>query len=137
VSFHYGDSNLADTPVMAGGSNQTATLFAAVAAAVGGIHRELLKLAQQIPGSSLAGAKYEDLEARDGGLYRKADKNSGEPYTEILRSAKRDSIEIEIESGPPIEMMKYSMASYGAQFLRSARPRADRRGARVEMAVLA
>ena len=73
VSFHYGDSKLADTPVMAGGSNQTASLFAAVQAAVEDIHHELLKMAGQIPGSSLAGAKYEDLEARDGGLYRKGE----------------------------------------------------------------
>ena len=116
VSFHYGDSKLADTPVMAGGSNQTATLFAAVQAAVEDIHRELLKMTQQIPGSALAGAKYEDLEARDGRLYRKGEKSSGETYTDILRGAKQDSIEVERESGPPIEMMKYSMASYGAQF---------------------
>ena len=116
VSFHYGDSKLADTPVMAGGSNQTASLFAAVQAAVEDIHHELLKMAGQIPGSSLAGAKYEDLEARDGGLYRKGEKSSGETYTEILRGAKQDFIKVERESDPPIEMMKYSMASYGAQF---------------------
>lgn len=116
VSFQYGDSKLADTPVMAGGSNQTASLFAAVEAAAEGIHRELLKMAQQIPGSSLVGAKYEDLEARDGGLYRKREKSSGETYIEVLKRAKRDFVEVEKESGPPMEMMKYSMASYGAQF---------------------
>src|SRR5258705_221218 len=82
---------LADTPVMAGGSNQTVTLFAAVQAAVENIHRELLKLAQERPGSSLADAKYDDLEARDAGLYRKGEKNSGETYTEILRGANQDS----------------------------------------------
>ena len=116
VAFHYGDSKLADTPVMAGGSNQTVTLFAAVQAAVEDIHRELLKLAQKRPGSSLADAKYDDLEARDGGLYRKGEKSSGETYAEILRGANQDAVEVEGESGPPIEMMKYSMASYGAQF---------------------
>ena len=35
---------------------------------------------------------------------------------EILRRANRDSIEVETQSGAPMEMMKYSMASYGAQF---------------------
>ena len=34
VTFQYGDSGLPDTPMMAGGSNQTATTFAAVRAAV-------------------------------------------------------------------------------------------------------
>src|SRR6185503_21104455 len=47
VAFHYGDSKLPDSPVMAGGSNQTASIFAAVQAAVEKAHRELLKLAQK------------------------------------------------------------------------------------------
>ncbi len=116
VSFHYGDSKLADTPVMAGGSNQTASIFAAVQAAVEEVHRELLNLARKDPDSPLAGAKYEELEARDGGLYRSGEKSSGETYADILRKAKQDFVEVEKESGPPMELMKYSMASYGAQF---------------------
>ncbi|HXJ44145.1 MAG TPA: xanthine dehydrogenase family protein molybdopterin-binding subunit [Bryobacteraceae bacterium] len=116
VSFHYGDSKLADTPVMAGGSNQTVSIFAAVQAAAEEVHRELLKLAHKHPESPLAGAKYEQLEARDGGLFRIGEKTSGETYSQILRRANRDSIDIEAESALPVEMMKYSMASYGAQF---------------------
>src|SRR5665213_1343900 len=116
VTFEYGDSNLADTPVMAGGSNQTASIFAAVQAAVEEIHRELLKLAHKDPDSPLAGAKYEELEARGGGLYRTGEKSSGETYAEILRKAKQDSVNVEKESSPPMELMKYSMASYAAQF---------------------
>jgi xanthine dehydrogenase YagR molybdenum-binding subunit len=116
VSFHYGDSKLAETPLMAGGSNQTASIFAAVQAAVKEAHHELLSLARKDRDSPLAGAKYEDIEARDGGLYRTGEKGSGETYAEILRRAKQDFIEVEKESGPPLEMLKYSMASYGAQF---------------------
>lgn len=116
VSFHYGDSKLPDTPLMAGGSNQTATIFAAVQAAVEHIHREFLNLAQKNPNSPLVGANYEQVEARSSGLYRTGEKSSGETYAEILRRAKQDSVEVEIESGAPMEMTKYSMASYGAQF---------------------
>lgn len=116
VSFHYGDSKLANTPVMAGGSNQTASIFAAVQAAVEDVHRELLKLAKKDLDSPLANAKFEELEARDGGLYRTGEKGSGETYAEILRKARQDSVEVEKESGPPMELMKHSMASYGAQF---------------------
>ena len=116
VSFHYGDSKLAETPLMAGGSNQTVSIFAAVQAAVNEAHYELLSLASKDTGSPLAGAKYEDIEARDGGLFRIGEKASGETYAEILRRAKRDFVEVEKESGPPLEMLKYSMASYGAQF---------------------
>ncbi len=73
VTFQYGDSRLPDTPMMAGGSNQTATTFAAVRAAVEQVHRELLKLAQKRSDSPLKGAKYEEVEARDGGLFRSGD----------------------------------------------------------------
>jgi xanthine dehydrogenase YagR molybdenum-binding subunit len=116
VSFHYGDSDLAETPVMAGGSNQTVSIFAAVQAAVEKVHRDLLKLAQKHSDSPLASAKYEQLEARDGGLHRTGEKDSGESFAGILRRAKLPSIEAEAESGAPMEMMKYSMASYAAQF---------------------
>ncbi len=116
VTFQYGDSSLPDTPMLAGGSNQTATTFAAVRAAVEQVHREVLKLAQKRSDSPLKGAKYEDLEARDGGLFRSGDTARGETYSAILQKAGQASVEAETSSGPPMEMMKYSMASYGAQF---------------------
>jgi xanthine dehydrogenase YagR molybdenum-binding subunit len=102
--------------MLAGGSNQTATTFAAVQAAIEQAHRELLKLAGKHQDSRLHGAKYEQVEARDGGLYLAGDGNHGETYSAILQKAGRASIEAEASSGPPLEMMKYSMASYGAQF---------------------
>ena len=113
VTFQYGDSSLPDTPMMAGGSNQTATTFAAVRAAVEQVHRELLKLTQKRSDSALAGAKLEQIEARDGGLFLGG---QGETYAAILQKAAQPSVEAEASSGPPMEMMKYSMASYGAQF---------------------
>ncbi len=116
VSFQYGDSNLADTPVMAGGSNQTASIMAAVQAAVEKIHKELLVLVKSRPDSPLAGAKLDQLDARSGGLYRQGADNAGETYSEILRGAHKDFVEVEAQSGAPMEMMKYSMASYAAQF---------------------
>lgn len=116
VSFQYGDSGLPDTPIMAGGSNQTATLFAVVRIAVEELHRELLKLANKRRSSPLRDAKYEEVEARDGGLFLTGGERGGETYAEILQAAGKASVETETTSGPPIEMMKYSMASYGAQF---------------------
>ncbi len=41
---------------------------------------------------------------------------SGQTYVEILRRAKQDFVEIETESARRWRLMKYSMASYGAQF---------------------
>jgi xanthine dehydrogenase YagR molybdenum-binding subunit len=116
ITFQYGDSSLPDTPMMAGGSNQTATTFAAVRAAVEEVHRQLLKLAQKGSDSVLAGAKFEQVEARGGGLYLSSGTGLGETYAAILRKAGQPSVEAEASSGPPLEMVKYSMASYGAQF---------------------
>jgi xanthine dehydrogenase YagR molybdenum-binding subunit len=116
VTFQYGDSRLPDTPMLAGGSNQTATIFAAVQAAVEQVHREILKLAGKRPDSPLNNAEYEHVQARDGGLYRTSDLNRGETYSTILEKAGQAWVEAEASSGPPMETMKYSMASYGAQF---------------------
>ncbi len=116
VTFQYGDSNLPDTPVMAGGSNQTATIFAAVQAAVEQVHLELLKMAGKRADSPLHGVKFENVEARDGGLYRAGTLDEGETYAAILQKAGQASVQAEASSKPPLEMLKYSMASYGAQF---------------------
>ncbi len=116
VNFQYGDSSLPDTPILAGGSNQTATVFAAVREAVEQIHRELLKLAHKRSDSPLHGAKYEEVEPRNGGLFLRGDGASGETYAAILQKSGQASVEVEPTSGPPMELMKYSMASYGAQF---------------------
>ena len=56
------------------------------------------------------------MEAGGGGLYRKDNPALGETYVDILRRAKKDAVEVETESSAPLEMMKYSMGSYAAQF---------------------
>jgi xanthine dehydrogenase YagR molybdenum-binding subunit len=114
VSFEYGDSALPDSPIAAGGSSQTATIVAAVQAAVEKLHSELLKLVGD--DSPLSGADADEVEARNGGLFRLGKDGKGETYAAILRRAGKDHIEVEESSGMPLEMMKYSMASYGAQF---------------------
>jgi xanthine dehydrogenase YagR molybdenum-binding subunit len=116
LTFQYGDSGLPDTPMMAGGSNQTATTIAAVRAAVEQLHRDLLKLAQKDSDSPLKGAKYEHVTARDSGLFRLDDPARGEKYSAILQKAGQEFVQAEAASGLPLEMLKYSMASYGAQF---------------------
>ncbi|WP_354685501.1 xanthine dehydrogenase family protein molybdopterin-binding subunit [Cupriavidus necator] len=113
VSFIYGDSAMPDSPILAGGSSQTTSIAAAVQAAVEKAHRELVALAGS--DSPLAGARGH-IEARNGGLYRIGDDSQGESYSAILRRAGRDYVEAEEKSGMPLEFIKYSMASYGAQF---------------------
>ncbi|MDQ2746494.1 MAG: xanthine dehydrogenase family protein molybdopterin-binding subunit [Acidobacteriota bacterium] len=115
ISFEYGDSNLPESP-MAGGSNQTVSVVASIAAAVEKVHQELLALAGDDYDSPLSGVKYDDIEARNDGIFSKKDSSKGETYASILKRVGQDYIEAEASSAAPLEMMKYSMQSYGAQF---------------------
>jgi xanthine dehydrogenase YagR molybdenum-binding subunit len=114
ISFEYGDSSLPEAPI-AGGSYQTVSVAASVAAAVEKVHQELLALAGDDYDSPLANLKYEQIEARGGGLFSKEDASQGETYSSILQRTGQPYIEVEATSGIPFEMMKYSMGSYGAQ----------------------
>lgn len=83
------------------------------ATAVEKLHKKLLKLAGS--DSPLHGAKLSDVEARDGGLFRRDD-GRGETYIDLLRRAGANGLDVKAGSGIPMEMMQFSMASYGAQF---------------------
>ncbi len=113
VTFDYGDSSL-PAGTMAGGSSQTASNGAAIIAASEALIKDLLKLAGN--DSPLAGLQPDDVEARDGGLWRRDDPGRGERYDSILRRANLDEVACEAEASPPLEVQKYSMHSYGAQF---------------------
>lgn len=113
VSFEYGDSDLPQAS-FAGGSNQTASNVAAIAATIEKALRELLALVED--DSPLAGLQYKDIEAINGGIFSKKDASQGETYASILQRVGRDAVEAEATSDEPSEMQEYSMASYGAQF---------------------
>ncbi|HEY1578302.1 MAG TPA: xanthine dehydrogenase family protein molybdopterin-binding subunit [Terracidiphilus sp.] len=115
VRFEYGDTDLPHAPV-AGGSNQTVSVALAVQLACEKVHKELLALVKNDERSPLGKSKLDELEARDGGLFQKGARDKGETYATILARAEKSCVESEAESGQPIEMMKYSMGSYGAQF---------------------
>ena len=70
-------------------------MFAAVREAVDQIHRQLLKLAHQRSDSPLHGAKYEEVEARNCGLFRRGNGAGGETYAAILQKAGKASVEAE------------------------------------------
>lgn len=113
VAFHYGDSDLPSSP-MAGGSCQTVSIAASVRAAADDLMRQLLALSGK--DSPLHGARYEDVVARDGGLYLAKEPSRGASYSEILRQAGKAYVEADGEAPRPLEAQKYSIASYGAQF---------------------
>jgi xanthine dehydrogenase YagR molybdenum-binding subunit len=113
VSFEYGDTSL-PPGTLAGGSSQTASIAAAIIAASDVLIKELLKLAGN--DSPLAGLRPNEVEARDGGLCKLEEPGRCESYVSILRRAQRHELVCEAEAPLPLEMMKYSMHSYGAQF---------------------
>jgi len=113
VTFDYGDSSL-PAGTIAGGSSQTASIGAAIIAANDALTEALLKLSGN--DSPLAGLKAEEVEARDGGLGKVDDPTRFESYVSILERARRDELVAEAKAPMPLEVQKYSMHSYGAQF---------------------
>ncbi|MDY0961136.1 xanthine dehydrogenase family protein molybdopterin-binding subunit [Massilia sp. CFBP9026] len=113
VSFDYGDSALPGA-VLAGGSQQTAVVAAAVKAAHAALCAELLKLAGRE--SPLAGLKPEQVRSRDGGLCKADDAGRWESYADILARAGRDEVEVTAKAPPSQESEHWSMHSYGAIF---------------------
>jgi len=115
VKFDYGDSTLPWAGV-AGGSSQTVSIALAVQQASEKVLTELLTLAQKDSNSVLKDAKVSDVRMMNGGIFRKEQPSIGETYSVILKRAKKDFVQAEHKTGAPLEMMKYSMHSYAAQF---------------------
>ncbi len=113
VEFAYGDSSLPGQ-VLAGGSQQTASIGASVIAAHDELVKQLLKLAGN--DSPLAGLKPDEVEARDAGLCRRDAPEQFESYASILGRAQRDDVTVEAEAPPPLETQHWSMHSYSAIF---------------------
>jgi xanthine dehydrogenase YagR molybdenum-binding subunit len=119
VSFEYGDSTLPAAGV-AGGSSQTISVALAVHQGAAALLKELLALAQKSSDSVLAGAAIDRVQMANDGIYLKEVPSVGETYATILRRAGRDFVEADVKTGAPLEMMKYSMHSYAAQFCEAA-----------------
>lgn len=113
VSFLFADSTMPGL-VAALGSSQTATVAAAVGAAWQALVDELLKRVGD--DSPLASLTAEEVGSLDGGLAKLDEPTRHERYASILARAGRDEITVEASAPPPMEMMNYSMHSYGAIF---------------------
>ena len=100
--------------ILAGGSQQTASIGAAVMAAQGVLVAELLKLAGK--DSPLAGLKPAEVIGFNGGLCKLDDPARCESYLSILARAQRDELVAEASAPKPLEMQHWSMHSHGAMF---------------------
>ncbi len=113
VTVAYGDSALPGI-VLAGGSQQTASIGRAVIAAQQKLFSDLLNLAGRT--SPLAGLGFDQVRARDGGLCALDDAERFDSYAAILGRAGRDQVQAEGKAPPPLETLHWSMHSYGAIF---------------------
>ncbi len=113
VKFAYGDSIMPGV-VLAGGSQQTASIGAAVIAAHHALVAELLKLAGN--SSPLAGIGADEVGGIDGGLGKLDEPDRHESYVSILSRAGRETVVVEAAAPPPMETQHWSMHSHGAMF---------------------
>jgi xanthine dehydrogenase YagR molybdenum-binding subunit len=113
VEFRYGD-NVFPGAVLAGGSQQTASIGAAVIAAHRVLVTDLLKLAGN--DSPLAGLKPDEVGGLESGLCKLDDPGRHESYASILSRAGKNEIAAEAEAPMPLEIQHWSMHSHAAMF---------------------
>jgi xanthine dehydrogenase YagR molybdenum-binding subunit len=113
LTFNYADTKLPGV-VLAGGSQQTAAIGAAVIAAHHKLVGELLKLAGN--DSPLAGLTPDEVGGLDGGLCALDDESRCESYASILSRAKREEVSVEAKAPLPLEFLHWSMHSHSALF---------------------
>ncbi len=114
IRFEYGDTAF-PAANQAGGSSQTISIALAVQAAFTKAKESLLKLAHSVEASPLRHTRAEDVHATQGGLFDPVS-HEGMSYAAILSFAGKDFVEAEADAAMPVEMMKYSMQSFGAHF---------------------
>ncbi|RVT90269.1 xanthine dehydrogenase family protein molybdopterin-binding subunit [Sphingomonas crocodyli] len=114
VTFNYADTDLPGV-VLAGGSQQTAAIGAAIVEAQRELFAELLTLAGN--DSSLAGLKPHDVFGTRGGLAKLDEPDRYESYTSILSRAQREAVTVEATPPDPLELQHWSMHSHSAIFV--------------------
>jgi xanthine dehydrogenase YagR molybdenum-binding subunit len=97
ISVKLGDSTLPTAPVE-GGSWTATSVAHAIANAADDIRKELLALAQKIPGSPLAGLKADDVVLADGRIVDRKSQGRAVSIADAMRHGKVDRIEKERSS---------------------------------------
>ena len=114
VRFVEGNTRLPDATTP-GGSSTSVTLGAAIHDAQKKLIRALLKL-ERGSGTVLDGAKSEDCDTVDGGLYLRNRPGAGERFEAILARAGRMRVAVEGSCAMSLKGQKYSMHAYGAHY---------------------
>ncbi|MEO3385347.1 xanthine dehydrogenase family protein molybdopterin-binding subunit [Mesorhizobium sp. CAU 1741] len=113
ITFEMGDSDLPAAP-MAGGSSQTASLAAAIAAAADKLTVELLRLAGNA--SPVAGLRVGEVRLMEGEIVGIEEPSRRESFNSILSRSSRDEVVVTAGGGAPLEIFKFAMHSSSAIF---------------------
>ena len=116
VTFELGDSSYPPGPTQ-GGSSTTSTLGAAVSGACVSLQKRLAESAKKLElfGENVSA---DELMFRDGAVVLKSDNSKKISYTEVMKAAGLQVIEIAETSGRNPEMQKYSAYSYSVHFVK-------------------
>ncbi|MDQ6860094.1 MAG: xanthine dehydrogenase family protein molybdopterin-binding subunit [Verrucomicrobiota bacterium] len=116
VTFELGKSDYPFGPV-AGGSNSTATVSTAIHASAQLLHQQLAQLAVKDSQSPLFNTNAADIKmVAPGRIGLTSDSSKSDSYTDVLRRAGRDSIEVQNEMKEEPENKKVVFQSFGAHF---------------------
>jgi xanthine dehydrogenase YagR molybdenum-binding subunit len=115
ITFGQGDTKLPPAP-NAGGSQLTASVGSAVKLAGLDARANVVAIAIADPHSPLAGATPEQIDAKDGRLFLKAQPERGETYAAIIARNGGATVEGRADAKPGDEKKAYSMHAFGAQF---------------------
>ncbi len=110
VTVKLGDTTLPEAPV-AGGSWTAASSGTAAQAACESVKAELLRLAQRLSGSPLAGLRLEDVAFANGRLHKSSDPSASVGIAEVFAASGRAAIEAE-ETASPSLLTQYRYSSY-------------------------
>jgi xanthine dehydrogenase YagR molybdenum-binding subunit len=117
VTFELGKSDFPFGPV-AGGSNSTATVGTAIHDVSGLMHNALAQLAVKDSQSPLYNANPEEVTMiAPGRIGLKNESAKSDSYTDILRRAGRDSLEVQSELKQSEPNKKLAFQSFGADFV--------------------
>lgn len=117
VTFVLGDTDFPVAPVQ-GGSWTAASVGSAVQATCQEVGKKLLKLAQKMDDSPLAGVDFEDVQFADGRIRANEDISRSVSIQDVLAASGEATVEAESSAQPnPANNLKYSMHSHNAAFV--------------------
>jgi xanthine dehydrogenase YagR molybdenum-binding subunit len=115
VDVQLGDSTLPKAPV-SGGSQSTASIGPAAAAAATQAKLKLFELAVNDAQSPLHGLQAANLDTQDGTVFLKASPNKSDTFTAILQRAGGQPVEATASAEPSQDRTAYTSQSFGAVF---------------------